>query len=401
MRYRQRLLVLVICLLFQASFVGQAQALDFGKLLGEVGGALDRVSATVNRTFGGVNEDNQAVLDSSREQAPATNAFLGKWEQSWEVSMGEKTHETLKDDPGFCSDKAMLNRLGTVARRLIKHVERKDLTWRFAVLDTDEVNAFAAPGGFIYVTKGLMKMCQSEDELAGVVAHEMGHVDSKHSVRQAEKSGLMTALVIGMGLYKKTKKAAPFAAIAAYFANLKFSRDDEFEADACAVKYTHAAGYDPNGLLKFFDKINNDSKASKVTKYFSTHPPTNDRIKAVKKLIAKLPGRISAPTESEQIPYEPTTAPATNNTGNSGQTSTTWHTAGSNSSSSAGNSSYTSSSRPTNQQLQAAYESYLYYQQVYQYKVQQQAPMNEIMAAFNNYQKAKENYMALRKAAGM
>ncbi|PKL42253.1 MAG: hypothetical protein CVV41_15880 [Candidatus Riflebacteria bacterium HGW-Riflebacteria-1] len=387
------MLVLVVCLLFQASFVGQAQALDFGKLLGEVGGALNRVTATVNRTIGGVNEDNQKLLDQSRAQAPATNAFLGKWEQSWEVSMGEKTHESLKKDPGFSSDKAMLNRLGTVARNLIKQVERKDLTWRFAVLDTDEVNAFAAPGGYIYVTKGLMKMCQTESELAGVVAHEMGHVDKKHSVRQAEKSGLMTALVIGMGLYKKTQKAAPIAAIAAYFANLKFSRDDEYEADACAVKYMHASGYNPQGLLTFFDKINRDSKASKVTKYFSTHPPTTDRINAVKKQIASLPARASAPTAGEQMTVinKPDTTSTSSSSGN-----TTWHTAPSQTSNTP-----TSTARPTNQQIQAAYEAYLYHQQNYQYKVQQQAPMNEIMDAFSKYQKAKEHYMSLRKAAGM
>jgi predicted Zn-dependent protease len=395
-RYKQHLLVLVICLLFQASFAGQAQAFDLGKVLGEVGGALNRVSATVNRTFGGVNEDNQAVLDQSRAQAPETNAFLGKWEQSWEVSMGEKTHESLKKDPGFSSDKAMLNRLGTVARKLIGQVERKDLTWRFAVLNTDEVNAFAAPGGYIYVTKGLMKMCGSDHELAGVVAHEMGHVDRKHSVRQAEKSGLMTALVIGMGLYKKTQKAAPFAAIAAYFANLKFSRNDEFEADACAVKYMHAAGYNPNGLLTFFDKINNDSKASKVTKYFSTHPPTTDRINAVKKQIAKLPKN-----QAQQVSQAPTTTTTASNNTSTGTVAntTTWHSSPSQSNSQT--STQTSTARPTNQQIQAAYEAYLYHQQDYQYKVQQQAPMNEIMASFNNYQKAKEHYMALRKAAGM
>ncbi|MBU1108580.1 MAG: M48 family metalloprotease [Candidatus Riflebacteria bacterium] len=380
MRYKQHLLVLVVCLLFQASFAGQAQALDFGKLLGEVSGALNRVTATVDRAFGGVNEDNQKVLEQSREQAPATNAFLGGWEQSWEVSMGDQTHESLKKDPGFSSDKNLLNRLGTVARGLIKNVERKDLTWTFAVLNTDEVNAFAAPGGHIYVTRGLMKMIENESELAGVVAHEMGHVDKKHSVRQAEKSGLMTALVIGMGLYKKTQKVAPVAAIAAYFANLKFSRDDEYEADSCAVKYMSASGYDPRGLVSFFDKINKDSKTSKVTKYFSTHPPTTDRINAVEKQIAKLPARTTAsPGEQMPVIYKPTTTQTTTQT-------TTYQTSG---------------SKPTNQQLQAAYESYLYYQQQYQYKVQQQAPMNEIMDTFNKYQKAKEYYMSLRKAAGM
>jgi len=384
---RKQMFVLVLCLLFQAVCVGQVHALNVGGFLDEVSGALNRVSATLDRTFGGVTADNQKVLEQSREQAPQTNAFLGKWEQNWEVSMGQKTHESLKADPGFSRDKAELQRVGNVARRLINHVERKDLTWHFAVLNTDEVNAFAAPGGYIYVTRGLLKMCQSDHELAGVIAHEMGHIDKKHSVRQAEKAGLMTALVLGLGLNKKTKDAAPFAAIAAYFANLKFSRDDEYQADACAVKYSHAAGYDPNGIVSFFDKINNDGKSTKVTKYFSTHPPTTDRINAVKKQIARLPARSDTSTVKTQAPASQSSSKAQPAKTPAQGTATPSNTA--------------SGAKPTAKELQLAYESYVYYQQVYQYKVQQQAPMSEVMEAFNKYQAAKKHYMDLRKASGL
>jgi predicted Zn-dependent protease len=231
-------------------------------------------------------------------------------------------------------------------------------------------------------------MCQSDHELAGVIAHEMGHIDKKHSVRQAEKAGLMTALVLGLGLNKKTKDAAPFAAIAAYFDNLKFSRDDEYEADACAVKYTHAAGYDPNGIISFFNKINNDSKSTKVTKYFSTHPPTTDRINAVKKQIARLPARSGAAPAQAQTPASQGNTQTTQSSNNSSQNS-------------AAQNNTASVAKPTANELQMAYESYVYYQQVYQYKVQQQAPMNEVMEAFNKYQAAKKHYMELRKASGL
>jgi predicted Zn-dependent protease len=367
-----------MCFLFQMIFTGPASALDIGNFLGEVSGALDRVNATLDRAIGGVNQANQKVLDASRDKAPQTTAFLGKWEQSWEVSMGKSTHESLREKPGFSRDKALLERLGSVARRLVKHVDRKDLSWNFAVLDTDEVNAFAAPGGYIYVTRGLMNLVESEDELAGVVAHEIGHVDRKHSVRQAEKSGLMTALVIGLGLNKKTKDAAPVAAIAAYFANLKFSRDDEYEADACAVKYTHAAGYRPQGLVTFFNKINRDSSSTKVTKYFSTHPPTTDRIKAVEKQIARLQAGNTQTTQAK----------VNQGASDSGQIKQTTASSGN------------SAAKVTTAELQQAYETYLYYQQLYQYKVQQQAPMNEVMDVFNKYQTAKKRYTDLRRAVG-
>ncbi len=393
MRSRQSVFVLVLMVLLQAACFSPANALDIGKFLGEVSGALDRVSVTLDRTFGGATEDNFKVLEQSREKAPQTSAFLGGLEDKWEISMGEKTHETLKDKPGFSRDRKYLNRVGTVARRLIKHVERKDLTWHFAVLNTDEVNAFAAPGGYVYVTKGLLKMIESDDELAGVIGHEMGHIDSKHSVKQAEKAGLLTVLVAGMGLYKKTQKYAPYAAIAAYFANLKFSRDDEYQADACAVKYTHAAGYNPNGLISFLNKINNDSKLSKVTRYFSTHPPTQDRIKKVKAQIARLPAKNYASSSGSS-----STSSSSSSSGSYSSSS------GSSSNSSLNNGSSSggySSGKPTNAQLQQAYESYLYYKQLYQYKVQRQAPMNEVMDAFNKYQAARESYLKLRKAAGM
>jgi predicted Zn-dependent protease len=396
-RNRRNLFVLVLLLLFQVSVIAPAHA-SIGDFLNEVSGALDRVSATLNRTFGGADEDNYKVIEQSREKAPKTSAFIGGLEDKWELSMGKKTHESLKKDPGFYRNKRALNRLGTVARRLIKHVERKDLTWHFAVLDTDEVNAFAAPGGYVYVTRGLLDMVETEDELAGVVAHEMGHVDCKHSVRQAEKAGLLTLLVAGLGLNKKTRKYAPYAAIASYFANLKFSRSDEYEADECAVKYSYAAGYDPNGLIGFFHKINHDNKLSKVTKYFSTHPPTEDRIEAVEEQIAKLPRRIGNGSNNS----------ASSSSGYSQSGSSSGSSASSNSSSNSGsvnrptstNTRPSSSNKPSSAELKRAYETYLYYKQLYQYKVQKQAPMNEIMEVFKKYQAAKENYIRLRKAAG-
>ncbi len=380
--------LLVLVVFFQLTFAFEASAFDLGKVLGEINGTLDRVSATLDKTFGGVNDENQAAVDDAKERSPQTTALFGGLENKWEISMGEKTHESLKKDPGFSRETKYLSRLGNVAKRLIKHVERKDLTWHFAVLDTDEVNAFAAPGGFIYVTRGLLNLIETDDELAGVVAHEMGHIDKKHSVKQAEKAGIMTLIVAGMGLSKKTQKYAPYAAVAAYFANMKFSRKDEYQADSCAVKYSYAAGYDPAGIVKFFDKINNDDKLSKVTKYFSTHPPTSDRIKAVNKQIAALPGRnssqnsASSTTSSDQAAVSTTSSSSTNNQ-TSAQTTNT-----------------SSSTKPTNADLRTAYETYLYYKQLYQFKISQQAPTAEILDTFNKYQAAKKNYMELRKAAG-
>lgn len=387
---KRYLSILMIVFLIQFSVLTSASAFslgDIGKFLDKVSGSLDRVSASLDKAVGGPTEENLKVIDKSKKTAPETNALFGKWETSWEKTMGAKTHESLRKDPGFLNDRKYLAQVARVARPLVKQVERKDLTYHFAVLNQKEVNAFAAPGGYIFVTKGLMDMIDSDDELAGVIGHELGHVNKRHSVKAAEKKGLMAVLVAGLALNKKTRKYAKYAAIASYFADLKFSRNDEYQADACAVKYTAAAGFNPRGLLSFFDKINNDSKSSKITKYFSDHPPTSDRIKAVEKQISKL--------DKSYPPVKQTQAQNTQITNNYGSKHGTSQQHVRNT-----NAQVHSVAKPTSNQLKVAYESYLYYKQLYQYKVQQQAPTSEILDAFNKYQAAKKQYVMLKRAAG-
>jgi beta-barrel assembly-enhancing protease len=385
-------LVLLLCVsLFQPL---PASAFNFGKFLDETNATLDRVNAKLDQVFGGTTPTNETAIERSQDQTPTANAFIGKWEESWETKMGQQTHESLKKDPGFVRDQAMLARVARVAIPLVKVVERKNLNYHFAVLDSDELNAFAAPGGYIYVTKGLMKAIGSDDELAGVLAHELAHVQYKHSVRQAEKKGLLVALVAALGLNKKTQKYTGAAALAAYFANQKFSRDDEFQADAGAVKYAHAAGFDPRGLVTFFNRINRDNSLSKVTKIFSTHPPTNERIQKVEAQIAKLPPR-SAGTASG-----PTASSPSSNAGSTNQapqTSTSTSTSAPTQSAPAP----VSGPKPTADQVRAAYETYLFYKAQYEQKVAQQAPVNEIMDALKRYQDARDNYLRLRQAAGL
>ncbi|MBI3038942.1 M48 family metalloprotease, partial [bacterium] len=295
---------------------------------------------------------------------------------SYEKTVGENGHESLKKKPGFYRDSRMLERLGRVARRLVPVVERQDLTYHFTILDSDELNAFALPGGYVYVTKGLMKTISSDDELAGVVGHELGHVDKKHGLKQAGKSGLMALVIALMGANDDAKKFQKAAAIAALFANLKFSRDDEFEADRQAVKYTMKAGYRPDGLLQFFGRINKDGKLTSVTKYFSTHPPTMERIKRVQDEIKKRGGRVLAqvPVDPPQYSPPPERLPNPQNPPSS-------------------------SSRP-DISLKLAYEDYMYAKNQYEYKVSQGAPVEEVMSAFRKYQVAKERYFKLKAAMG-
>lgn len=383
MRRNARSVVFGLLVVLALFLPGHARAFDIGGLLGEVAGTLDRTDAALQQTFGGSSSDALAAAKSS-----TWDKLFGGLESKWETSAGASGHEALKKDPGFVRDAKMLNRLGNVARRLVPVCERKELNYHFAVLDSKELNAFALPGGYVYVTKGLLEAAKTDDELAAVVAHELGHVNKKHSVRQAEKAGIMTAVVALMTVTDETKKYQKAAAIASYFANLKFSRVDEFEADRCAVEYASKAGYNPNGLITFFNRINNDNALTKVTKYFSTHPPTTDRIKAAQEQIRKLGGKPAAQAATTaQAPAATTTTTSSPSTTGSGNVPGIGDLP-------SGNSTQTQTGRTMT--LQEAYERYLFAKQNYEFKVSQQAPTDEIMKAFEAYQTAKVEYLKLR-----
>jgi predicted Zn-dependent protease len=162
------------------------------------------------------------------------------------------------------------------------------------VIDSDEVNAFALPGGFFYVNSGLILRAQEEDELAGVMAHEISHVTLRHGTKQATKGeiiqlGAMAAMIFvpygwaGYGIYEGMNLAIPLTF-------LKFSRDAEREADFFGIEYMYKAGYDPNAYVTFFERIQADEKRrpGSIPKVFSTHPPTPERIELAQKEIARI-----------------------------------------------------------------------------------------------------------------
>src|SRR5207248_699081 len=162
------------------------------------------------------------------------------------------------------------------------------------VIDSDEVNAFALPGGFFYVNSGLILRAQEESELAGVMAHEISHVCARHGTKNATKGELMQLATIplillgpggwaGYGIYQGLNLAIPVT-------YLKFSRDAEREADYLGIQYMYKTGYDPNSYVTFFERIQADEKRrpGTIPKVFSTHPPTPERIENTQKEIARI-----------------------------------------------------------------------------------------------------------------
>ena len=225
----------------------------------------------------------------------AVNPVTGKNEimlvpESQEIEMGKSTDQSIRDQYGLYRDPALSAYVDRVARRLVPYTHRNKLEYHFAVLDTPVENAFAAPGGFVYVTRGMLAMMNSEAELATVLGHELGHVNARHSVREYSKQLLLTGgLLVGSVLSEDVAKVAPYLMVGLQVLFLKFSRDDEYQADSLGVLYARSAGYSPGQMIPFFQSIQKlEEKAGSGTQlpnFLSTHPLTEKRIEEARQML--------------------------------------------------------------------------------------------------------------------
>lgn len=210
-----------------------------------------------------------------------------------EIALGKQLAQEVERSSKLIDDPVVTEYVNRVGQNLVRNSDAQ-VPFTIKVIDSDEVNAFALPGGFFYVNSGLILRAQEESELAGVMAHEISHVCARHGTKQATKAdlmqiGAMAAMIFvpygwaGYGIYEGMNLAIPLTF-------LKFSRDAEREADFLGIQYMYKAGYDPNSYVTFFERIEADEKRrpGTVPKMFSTHPPTPDRIEAAQKEIARI-----------------------------------------------------------------------------------------------------------------
>ena len=186
---------------------------------------------------------------------------------------------------------AYMNRLGDSLAVLVDDQGRN---WRFSIVDAPEINAFAVPGGYIYVNKGLILRAQTLSQLAGVVGHEIAHVTQRHSVKQMEKSqkvGIGATLACVLTPTFCQNGGGDLLNLGANAVMAKFSRGDETEADQFGVKYVLRAGLDPRGMPEMFEIMlaERDAKGGSSAGWLSTHPVEEDRIAATRRAIAALP----------------------------------------------------------------------------------------------------------------
>jgi hypothetical protein len=219
---------------------------------------------------------------------------IGNWySTNWEIGTGKQYSMEIEKSSHLVTDPVVVEYINRIGQNIVKNSDAK-VPFTIKVLDTDEINAMALPGGFFYVNSGLILACDSEDELAGVMAHEISHVAAHHAAREMTKMNYMQLgqipLIIftqgtwtGYGIYEAAQLAVPLTF-------LQFSREYEAEADYLGIQYMYKAGYDPQGMVSIFEKLSalEKHKPGALSKAFSDHPATPDRIANVENEIATI-----------------------------------------------------------------------------------------------------------------
>jgi predicted Zn-dependent protease len=205
-----------------------------------------------------------------------------------EIALGKQMAQEVERQAKIIDDPIVAEYVNRIGQNLVRNSDAK-VPFTIKVLDSNEVNAFALPGGFFFVNSGLILKADNEAELAGVMAHEIAHVAARHGTRQASRGELVNYASLplifmggwtGYALYEAAGMAIPLGF-------LKFSRAFEAEADMLGLQYMYKAGYDPTAFVDFFEKIESLEKTrpGTLSKVFSTHPMTEDRIQAAQKNI--------------------------------------------------------------------------------------------------------------------
>jgi predicted Zn-dependent protease len=212
-----------------------------------------------------------------------------------EAEIGRKLARQVQEELAVAADEPVQARVRDIGRRIAGVCDRKELVYTFTVLEDPEVNAFSLPGGYVFVNDGLIKKVANDDELAGVIAHEVAHITARHAVKRYE--GHLGAQLAQLGALAASRgrggAAAGGISLAIQSAQLSYARQDELEADRLAVKYLTAAEFDPKGMLSFLEKLHHlDHDRTRYLPrgvvrphYAMTHPYAPERILAVKEAL--------------------------------------------------------------------------------------------------------------------
>lgn len=255
--------------------------------------ALSALTAAPSRALSlGDFVDSKALDQAAREKlgvktdaanpADAAIPLTGNPSDADEEKLGHEIAGRLLGAAPLVNDAKLQGYVNKVGRYVAAQGTRPDLNWTFGVIESPSVNAFAAPGGYVYITRGLYALLQNEAELAGVLAHEIGHVNARHHVRLMQKQR-----VVAMGQDLLKKKAGDKGSVNALIGNgaeilsRSLDKEAEFEADRLGVYYATRSGYDSYGLPAVLDRLNAVGESDAVSMLYKTHPLPSERLNAL------------------------------------------------------------------------------------------------------------------------
>jgi len=231
---------------------------------------------------------------------PAYGQLFGDLSKAQEVELGRQAAAEVERQVPIVNDRSVQSYVDRLGRRLAANSGRTDIPYRFRVINDKQANAFALPGGFIYINRGIVQLARNESELAGVLAHEIAHVSERHSVDQLKKA---QRLGLGLGLLEmilgRSRNTAE--SIGSLAANMvaqgvffKYSRDAEREADRRAVSILRRSGISPAGMVTLFQRMESMKGNRAVAGFFSSHPSLQERQRNISGLLDGRDGRMPA-----------------------------------------------------------------------------------------------------------
>jgi beta-barrel assembly-enhancing protease len=244
------------------------------------------------------NKDKNDIDDIGDRKVGSTGKSLGNWYSiDTDVKVGKQYAMLVESSARMIQDPVITEYVNRVGQNLVRNSDAK-VPFTIKVIDSDEINAFALPGGFFYVNSGLILAADNEAELAGVMAHEISHVVLRHATREMTRANYVSLSTIPLmfvinswGLYEAANLGMSLALPVTF---MKFSRDFEAQADYFGLQYMYKAGYDPQAFIDFFEKIKalEKEKPGLLAKAFASHPPNEERIlKSQEEMREVLPAR--------------------------------------------------------------------------------------------------------------
>lgn len=224
----------------------------------------------------------------------ATNPVTGKKEvmlmsEGQEVSIGQELDQEVRREMGVYEDRELQQYVEQIGLRLASSSHRPNLPWHFTIVDVPAINAFALPGGYIYLTRGILPFLDDEAQLAGVLGHEIGHVTARHAAQAYTRAtGAQLGLLLGGIFLPQTRPFGQVAQTGFGLLFLKYSRDDELEADRLGAEYTAKAGWDPSGVPAFLTTLARIDEAADrrgIPNWASTHPQPENRVEQIRATI--------------------------------------------------------------------------------------------------------------------